>query len=361
MVATLLTTGVVIVALMALEWFLPQYQRPDNLFGVTVAPDTRQRPEGRALIARWRAVTAIIGVVALGAAIASGLLLPLYDAVLAHTGIIVGLAVAELVQLVAFHRQALAFGVPAPGAVRVAPLRGQPTGRLVPLWWEGLPLAIIAATAVILILAYPTAPAIIPIHWDVNDVANGFATKSIGSFFLPVWLQLVLYVLLSALTRMFRLGRVGSAAGAGSMAWRQAQARLLFLIKTAVILMMGSIAVVTTLSSVQGNAPSLLLLGGPLVMIIVILGAVSFVYVRSGQSGWRTAADGTSAPGDGTPDANWIGGIIYYNRNDPALLVERRMGMGMTLNMAHPLSWVILLATVALPVGIIILTHGVWH
>jgi uncharacterized membrane protein len=42
--------------------------------------------------------------------------------------------------------------------------------------------------------------------------------------------------------------------------------------------------------------------------------------------------------------------MIYYNPADPAIFVEKRFGMGYTMNFANPWSWVLmagLLATVA--------------
>ena len=36
-------------------------------------------------------------------------------------------------------------------------------------------------------------------------------------------------------------------------------------------------------------------------------------------------------------DEKWIYGFIYYNKEDPKLMVEKRLGMGWNMNMAHPL------------------------
>ncbi len=40
-------------------------------------------------------------------------------------------------------------------------------------------------------------------------------------------------------------------------------------------------------------------------------------------------------------DRYWIGGIIYYNPNDKRSMVENRIGMGTTTNMARPLGWIL--------------------
>ena len=35
-------------------------------------------------------------------------------------------------------------------------------------------------------------------------------------------------------------------------------------------------------------------------------------------------------------DQHWKGGLFYVNRDDPALLVPRRFGLGWTLNLGRP-------------------------
>ena len=40
-------------------------------------------------------------------------------------------------------------------------------------------------------------------------------------------------------------------------------------------------------------------------------------------------------------DRYWIGGIFYYNPNDKRSMVETRIGMGTTTNMARPLGWIL--------------------
>src|ERR1019366_4115692 len=45
---------------------------------------------------------------------------------------------------------------------------------------------------------------------------------------------------------------------------------------------------------------------------------------------------------DGTPDECWKLGLVYFNPADPALLVEKRFGVGYTLNLGNPTAWVML-------------------
>ena len=52
------------------------------------------------------------------------------------------------------------------------------------------------------------------------------------------------------------------------------------------------------------------------------------------SAGEKDTAD--SAPvGDRTPDVCWKLGIFYFNPDDPALFVEKRFGIGWTVNFAN--------------------------
>ncbi len=50
-------------------------------------------------------------------------------------------------------------------------------------------------------------------------------------------------------------------------------------------------------------------------------------------------------------DDNWILGMFYYNRNDTRLNVEKRLGYGATINMAHPAGIVITVLSILLILG----------
>ena len=43
-------------------------------------------------------------------------------------------------------------------------------------------------------------------------------------------------------------------------------------------------------------------------------------------------------PADATPDASWHLGMVYYNPQDPAVFVQRRIGFGYTVNFGNRLA-----------------------
>ncbi|WP_276360618.1 DUF5808 domain-containing protein [Daejeonella sp. H1SJ63] len=48
----------------------------------------------------------------------------------------------------------------------------------------------------------------------------------------------------------------------------------------------------------------------------------------------------------------WRFGIIYYNPNDPSVWVEKRVGIGWTLNFAHVRSYFIMGLILAIPLAL---------
>ena len=60
----------------------------------------------------------------------------------------------------------------------------------------------------------------------------------------------------------------------------------------------------------------------------------------------RPDSPSTGAVGDRTEDRFWKLGVFYFNRNDPSVMVERRFGIGYTVNFARPVAWVIALLPV---------------
>nr|WP_042194358.1 DUF5808 domain-containing protein [Kibdelosporangium sp. MJ126-NF4]CEL21266.1 Cytochrome c-type biogenesis protein DsbD, protein-disulfide reductase [Kibdelosporangium sp. MJ126-NF4]CTQ96166.1 Cytochrome c-type biogenesis protein DsbD, protein-disulfide reductase (EC 1.8.1.8) [Kibdelosporangium sp. MJ126-NF4] len=89
----------------------------------------------------------------------------------------------------------------------------------------------------------------------------------------------------------------------------------------------------------------------PTLVVVAVLVAWS---VRVGQAGHRLPA----LPGEEGEDTGltqrdddrfWrLGGLVYVNRQDPVVFVHTRVGLGWTMNLGHPVAWVVLAALVLL-------------
>jgi uncharacterized membrane protein len=86
---------------------------------------------------------------------------------------------------------------------------------------------------------------------------------------------------------------------------------------------------------------------------VLLLAAVT---LRTGQGGWRLngnvrgldRATGT----DRDDDRFWKGGLLYVNRDDPALVVASHVGAGWTLNLGNPRTWMIIAGNVTALAGL---------
>jgi uncharacterized membrane protein len=84
-------------------------------------------------------------------------------------------------------------------------------------------------------------------------------------------------------------------------------------------------------------------------VILILAVAVTIWMIRVGQGGQRQVPAAEARAGDATPDAAWKGGLFYFNRADPAVFVEHRMGVGWSLNLGNLWSWVFLACAVGVP------------
>ena len=60
-------------------------------------------------------------------------------------------------------------------------------------------------------------------------------------------------------------------------------------------------------------------------------------------------------------DRNWLAGLIYYNLDDPDLIVPKRLGYGWTINFGHPrgkVFLIVLIALIVLPLVLLIFVPG---
>ncbi len=114
------------------------------------------------------------------------------------------------------------------------------------------------------------------------------------------------------------------------------------------VLVMWTIAIVFSLVALM----PLVSVPGPVMIIIPLACVVSSIWLVA-----RASAEPDDLPADVTPDECWKWGQFYYNPNDPSLMVEKRFGLGYTLNFAHWQCWAMLGAILAVPLAIILVVR----
>jgi uncharacterized membrane protein len=353
--ATLLAVGIqalVLVVITVLALLLPSMTRRDLLFGVTVAHNARDTAAGKAIIRRYRiGVLLVASVQAIALALLWLLAPPHFWSSLWIAVIPLALVLIPDIPYLLAWRSSRALALAQPPEVTPSPsaeLRPRHYADYVPLIWEALPLALIALTASYLAITYAAAPAVIPTHFDAAGNPNAFSTKSIGSYFFLVWTQIFLYLLITFLSVL----TVGAKAQptAADETFRRRMMRYLFGIKTLMIAMMGVLAYAVAQSALNGYSNTNWILWVVIGVLVVVLGSAIWLGISTGQGGSRLG--GNSAEGtDRMDDRYWKLGGIYANPNDPSIFVERRFGLGWTINVGNPRAVLVMLFILALPLA----------
>lgn len=237
----------------------------------------------------------------------------------------------------------------------------------IPFGWYLAATVLLAIATGIGVAVYPALPDPLPIHWDLNGVANGFAQKSVWSAFGVVLVGLGVVALLFALSFLVRVARPRRmASDSPALATRRAEVQqhllggLLGQITLITSALLAGLTIAGWLAPTSGFLPivSIVLFLGLLALAI----AAYFVGYRRAMVP-RTEASGSAAPQHPTatavdaPDDDhyWKGGLVYVNRRDPALLVPKRFGVGWTINLGHPAGVAIGVVTLLIIAGSITL------
>ena len=353
---TLLAAVLPVVVVGVLMCSLPAVTRPTLPFGVRVPPERATAPvirrERRAYYWRTAAVGACGIVVAVTVAVTSHqawlariILLPElaagYGCYLAARRTIAAVKSAD--DWFAGLRQA----VVADTSWRTDPPR-------FPVRWLIPPLAVIAATVAVGALRYPDLPAHIV-------TGSGHRVSKSAVSVLVVAGQLYFTVVYSGLMLLVHRSRPDIEAAdptASALRYRRFLAAF-----TRALLTMAALAdlslllfalpdwQVYRLSGIGRALPVL-----PFAAGVLLLGTVA---ARTGQGGSRLNSNVRSlTPATGTDrddDRFWKAGLLYVNRDDPALVVGARVGVGWAPNLGNRTSWLLIAGTAAAWAGLAVL------
>jgi uncharacterized membrane protein len=95
-----------------------------------------------------------------------------------------------------------------------------------------------------------------------------------------------------------------------------------------------------------------------LIATLAMLVALIFAMSRLARHHARLHAEDGASPAGGTTPNHWKFGVFYANRDDAALFVPKRFGIGYTLNFGQSSAWVSMGLTLLVPVVLALtITH----
>jgi uncharacterized membrane protein len=227
-----------------------------------------------------------------------------------------------------------------------------------PWLWLAPALIVILATVVIGVIKYPSMPQMLAVHYGLRGGPTRFAAKSVGTAFSLVFVQIgVTAVLVGIAAAIFFGSRsdIDPARPVGSARWHRQYmslgAKALFgLVAMIDVGMLGSSLLMWT---------GTVTVWAPLVIVLPILAADLVAVVVLAKNN-REPDEGEQDTGliHWDDDKYWRGGLFYINRDDHALMVPRRFGLGWALNFGNPKAAMLLAGVVALIALLITLRFG---
>jgi uncharacterized membrane protein len=362
----------------------PYLTRRDIFFSITVSPDFPESPEGVAAYRGYRRSTWIHTGIALLLLILGnvGFLLSTNQEIESLIFLVGSSFLSAAWQIGAMHsaflkarRSIFPYAVP-PSTIRVASLVTEPTKHNTALSFLRLgPWVTLGMSALYLRSNWDRIPERFPIHWGANGQVDNWASRS----FLGVFGMLIIgaVILLFMEVVMFlctigipRRGTVVKGSRSSELSWIVQATRWPVLgIEYFIAIIIAVLAGYLPVHARSGEMSPFLL-----IFLSFVFGGIILLFVGNGlflawvmnkknemRKAEKLAATGgspTDSPkGDRTEDKCWkCGGTLYYNPNDPAIWVEKRVGIGWTTNMARPAAWVILGALLLLILLFVLVT-----
>jgi uncharacterized membrane protein len=333
-------------------WMLPLWERLGLFFAVTVAPEFRSSTEGRKILRFYRVLAVALIVIGCGLIYAGGTPkhwpLLVFGVAWLGFGPLIALLIAR--EMVLPHAAKPLLAQATVNAPRAAHLPG---GWLL----QAGPFAILAATSIYLRMHWSRIPEIFPVHWDVQGRANGWSVRSTMGVYGPLVIGAAMVAGIGLMTyAVLRESRVVKVPGARLHA-RDFPHQIGYFLAALEYFLAVMFSWVALLPLIGAPHIGVVLLTAVLVVVLALAGAHRMNQARAQAIDPAALSTSESVFGDGTLDQHWKLGLFYFNPGDPALLVEKRMGVGYTLNYARGVAWVItaliLLAPVALALAAI--------
>ncbi|MFU0788812.1 MAG: DUF5808 domain-containing protein [Virgibacillus proomii] len=226
--------------------------------------------------------------------------------------------------------------------------------------WFIIPFVAFLTTITITYYFYDKLPQELAINYDLLGNGTNFVTKSyISALALPIT-QLFLLSLFLGVNIL--IGKVKQQISAENPK-KSLQQNVMFRRRWSAFIVLSGVLLTLLLflgrlAAIFPNIQPVYTIATIAINLFLFIGAVFLVF-STGQSGSRIKLpdERNEAVIDRDDDRYWKLGQFYVNKNDPAIFLEKRFGIGWTINLGKPLSWIIMFIFLLVILGLVLLTH----
>ena len=240
--------------------------------------------------------------------------------------------------------------------VRITDLAIRSADEMLPWYIYIVPIVITLGLISYTIIQYENLPNLIPTHWGIDGQPDAFSEKTIISAIALPLILLIMQGMMLAINEMTKKSGIKISATnrkrsrAQQLSFRKYTSWLLFATTSFVTILLAFLQLAIIHEEI-GNPSILFALPiGFLLLIFIMTGIYAF---KVGQSGSRLEVevvdeDDVEGITNYDDDQYWKLGIFYVNKNDPSIFVEKRFGVGWSINFGNPTGYFIMFVPILL-------------
>ncbi|WP_172368906.1 DUF1648 domain-containing protein [Sporosarcina jiandibaonis] len=240
--------------------------------------------------------------------------------------------------------------------VRITDLAIRTADEMLPWYIYIVPIAITIGLMAYTAIQYESLPNLIPTHWGIDGQPDAFTEKTILSVIALPLILLIMQGMMLGINEMTKKSGIKINATtrkksrAQQLSFRKYSSWFLFATMIFITILLAFLQLVTIHNDIGKPSILVALPIGFLIIILIMTGIYAF---KVGQSGSRlevNEVDEEDVEGitNYDDDQHWIVGIFYFNKNDPSIFVEKRFGVGWTINYGNPTGYFIMFVPILL-------------
>jgi uncharacterized membrane protein len=224
------------------------------------------------------------------------------------------------------------------------------SNMLVSVWFFLIPVVIIIVNIILGYMYYDTLPYKVPTQWDFSGNVTGYQFKSrfliwempITQIFTTFMFFIVYKGIGWSKQQISSIDPEASVKKNSIFRRSWSMYMVIFAVVTNLLLTVATVQIFRVFN-VSNTFSNIIILA--FVLVTILSSIVLAFKIGQGGSNIRFKSDGENAKpdfGDKDDDKYWIiANSIYYNKNDPSLFVEKRFGIGWTINAGRSLGMAI--------------------
>lgn len=232
-------------------------------------------------------------------------------------------------------------------------------------WWFLIPLVIIAINIYIGWKVYGRLPDILPSHWNAAGEVDAWTKRSYKLVFQMPAVQLFMtaimffcYKIIGWSKQQINASKPKESAERNKIfRYRWSMYMIIMCIAITIFFTFGNLSMLQVINMSSKNTMIFIFA----TTVIMIFSSI-FMSMKTGQGGSRISIENKDVENlkvqDRDDDKYWkFANSIYVNKDDPAIFVEKRFGVGWTVNFGSTKSIIIIIVFIILVIAVPMLTH----